>query len=1115
MQVKKRDGQIEDFEITKVEKAILKAARKVKEQLTDDILDKLKSYVLKKVSKLEEPIEILDIQKATEEALMKYNLFEVATEFHDYRQERDRVRFEKFTIIQEMEEKLSASNVQNQNANVDEHSFGGRKGEASSSMLKKLALDYMISPKFAKNHKNFVGYIHDLDSYRVGEHNCLSVPIDDLCDRPVTVKNPKDIRASQGIASFGEQVLVHIQSQSLMQFGGVSVTHLDWSSVPYMRASFWKRYQSAIEAYKAFTGETIENPVAKEDRKEVSITDKRYKANKKIWDIAYKELVKESDQAAEALIHNLGTLMSRSGNQLPFSSINYGTCTLEEGRVFSKSLLKTWDRGIGELGLTPIFPCGIFQYKKGVNDKPGTPNYDLKKEAIRVLVKRDYPNFANCDWSVQHKAFEQSQAIKKKVLTNLDKETFEKVGKLPIKIQERLGFTVDSKSGLVEMNKTEQPYEMMSTMGALAGHEHLYIKIADEIFDISIKDLFEYSKTGELKNARPAKLFFNKARVSKTGDKHIQEKSGIKVGSGVYSITYLPEDVTYFGSSENVCRRWAEHKSHIKLSGGLDAGPSFGDTDLSHYKFEVLEYTEDYQEAEKHYIEKCVNINLKGTNQLLYKKLNFKGTNVRPEFKKFPVPQELINLEDKDIKVFDINNNWVKIRHIFKNDKLNTPLMMRITYQENGKTYSIYATEDHPFFNGKGFTRADELKVGDKLYRADDQEMGIIYIEWCKGRMDSYDIGTESGTFVGSDIKMHNCRTYNGFDINFTEEYFEKVLKRTVEAGSIPNNMILSGIQKDGRGNIAPCTIVLPFVAMEAKKKAKENPEYVVDYFMDLLEKYIGDAKDELIERFNWIAAQPASSAKYMYNNNTMKGYEPEEGIRSALIHGTLAIGSLGTAEACTILLGEDQTTEKGMELAKKIEELYNSKCNEYKHNYKLNFGNYKTPAENLCFTSFKAFKKKYGVVPGVTNYTDKDGNVQEKLFFTNSFHIPVWKGPDEGIDWKKKIDLESQLTGYTNAGCITYLEISDSAKNNLEGIEQILDYEMGKDIPYAAFNFNINECTECGSTDVDDEACKCRVCGSTKINWLARITGYINGNYLETFNLGKQDEKKKRVKHC
>ena len=361
------------------------------------------------------------------------------------------------------------------------------------------------------------------------------------------------------------------------------------------------------------------------------------------------------------------------------------------------------------------------------------------------------------------------------------------------------------------------------------------------------------------------------------------------------------------------------------------------------------------------------------------------------------------------------------------------------------------------------------------------------------------------------------CRTANGFDINWFDSWKKEV--DNVINGNLPNHTFLAtGQQKDGRGNICPATIIMPTLAMEARKKAKDNPEYVVDFFMDILEKAIGDCKDELIERFNWICAQNPASAKFMYENGTMYGYIPEEGIRSALKHGTLAIGQIGLAETLQILIGCDHTTEKGMELAKKIEQLFKDKANEYKEHYKLNFGVYYTPAENLCFTAFKKFKKKYGEIKGVT-YSDIPGKEDSDLkdhreFFTNSMHVPVWAK----MDPFEKIDIESQLTGYSSAGCITYVELDDRTQNNLKALEQLVDYAMEKDIPYFAINVPADTCMECGFQGTIDN--ECPVCGAKDtpdfkvIQRLRRVTGYLTGDYETAFNLGKQDEVKHRYKH-
>ena len=471
-----------------------------------------------------------------------------------------------------------------------------------------------------------------------------------------------------------------------------------------------------------------------------SIDSEALKKHDAAYKYAMDKTIQELEQAVEGMYHNLNTLQSRSGNQLPFTSINYGTCTLPEGRMVTKALIEGSIKGIGKFHKTSIFPCGIFQCMKGVNRKPGDPNYDLFKLACKSTALRLYPNYANVDWSGN-------------------------AGYDP-----------------------ENPCTYFSTMG---------------------------------------------------------------------------------------------------------------------------------------------------------------------------------------------------------------------------------------------------------------------------------------------------CRTANGWDINCDDPKL--------------------GQLKDGRGNICPTTIIMPTVAMQAKKKAEKSGGDLVEEFMKLLDKKIHEAKDSLLERFDWITSQPEASAKFMYENGTMYGYKPEEGIKSALKHGTLAIGQLGLAETLHVLIGCNHTTKKGMELAKRIEQLFKDRCAEFKKEYKLNFGVYFTPAENLCFTAMKKFKAKYGEIP----------NVSDHDYFTNSMHIPVW----EKMTPFEKIDLESQLTGYSSAGCITYVELDGSAKNNIQAIEELVNYAMDKDIPYFAINVPNDVCMKCGY--MDDIGSACPMCGASDehIMRLRRVTGYLSTDY-RNFNYGKQKEVEMRKKH-
>lgn len=741
LQVRKRNGILVPFDKERIINAINKAFIEVdgalyEDDTANDIADEIKYAV--KTS--DEVVSVEKIQDMVEDYLMKSERRDVAKEYIRYRYKREIARKGQDDFIKAFSAKIQGSDIENQNANVDEMSFGGRVGAASDLQMKKYALDYLVSSKSRANHENNEIYIHDLNAYAVGMHNCLSIPFDDLLAKGFNTRQT-DVRPAGSINTAFQLVAVIFQLQSLQQFGGVSATHLDWTMVPYVRKSFYKhlmdgyKYLEGIENPKSLYGQETSNSFWMQY---VDIEDKDLKeCHPKAYQYAMDMTEKETHQAVEGMYHNLNTLQSRSGNQLPFTSINYGTCTLPEGRMVIKALLDVSIEGLGRLHKTSIFPCGIFQCAKGINRVPGDPNYDLFRLALKSTALRLYPNYANVDWS----------------------------------------------------------------------------------------------------------------------------------GNAGYD----------------------------------------------------------------------------------------------------------------------------------KNDP---------------KTY----------FSTMG------------------------------------------------------CRTANGFDINGL------------------------GQQKDGRGNICPVTVIMPTIAMKAKEYWENNPsgdDSCVETFMDMLDEKIYEAKDMLLERFEYICAQPAESAKFMYENGLMAGYD---GIttRSALQHGTLSLGQIGLAETLQILIGCDHTTKEGMELAKRIESLFKQRCAEFKNQYKLNFGVYYTPAENLCYTSLEKFKKKYGVIP----------NVSDREYFTNSIHVPVWKQ----ISPFDKIDIESQLTGYSSAGCITYVELDSGVKNNIDALEVLVNYAMDKDIPYFAINVPNDTCLECGYMDEFNDHCP--ECGSDHIQQLRRVTGYLTGNYKTAFNKGKIAETDDRVKH-
>ena len=625
---------------------------------------------------------------------------------------------------------LNCTDVKNSNANVDEYSFGGRKFEAAGLMLKEIAMEQFIKPEVAQAFKENRIYIHDMDNYATGMHNCLFVDFERLFKEGFTTRNG-DVRPPKSISTAMQQVAVIFQCQSQVQFGGVASAHIDFDLAPFVGMSFVKHFKDGLKFVNKMSDEEIADVLNKHAIKmgDRNVSTKYSEA----YDYAYELTERECLQAAQGLYHNLNTLESRAGSQLPFTSINFGRDTSPEGRMVSKSLLLASLDGIGKFHKTSIFPIAIFQHKKGINANPGDPNYDLKQLAIKSLCKRIYPNFVNCDFS-----------------GNIEDIT--------------------------------NPDTYMATMG---------------------------------------------------------------------------------------------------------------------------------------------------------------------------------------------------------------------------------------------------------------------------------------------------CRTMLGYDRHGF------------------------GYSKVGRGNITPMTLNLPKIGIKHGICLGERETADIVGFYNELDELLNLIETGLVDRYKFICSQNPKSGPFMYNNNTIRGFDGEN-IESAMKHGTLVIGQIGLAETLQILIKKDHTTEEGMELAKRIEKLFNDRCKEFKQTLKLNFGVYYTPAENLCHTAMKKFRTKYGNIQ----------NVSDKEFFTNSIHVPVWKK----VSPYEKIDIEAQLTGYSNAGCITYVELDSGAKNNLEALEQLVNYAMDKDIPYFAINVPNDTCLECGYCDELNDTCP--MCGGKEIQQLRRVTGYLTGNYKTAFNKGKQQETEMRYKH-
>lgn len=397
--IEKRDGSIVDFNKDKITNAILKAMKSV-DMVDEKEASNVTTQVVKEVNKDNKSIPgVEDIQDIVEEKLMK-KLPKVAKEYITYRNQRNIIRNRKSATMINIKKILNCSNVQNSNANIDEYSFGGRKNESANLIQKEIALNDLIDPEITEAYNEGRLYIHDLSEYTIGEHNCLFADIPRLLANGFEARNG-DVRPASCFATACQLLAVIFQIQSQCQFGGVADNAIDRHLAPYVRKSFIKHYKNGLHWFgnpgdwDTFTA----NHEFNIETASISAEWNIFKTfNRMAYMFAMESLEKEGLQSTQALYHNLNTLESRAGSQVPFTSINFGLDTSFEGRKVTEWCLKASIDGIGKNHSTSIFPISIFVNKKEVNDRVYTPNYDLKKLAIKSLTKRIYPNFANGDW---------------------------------------------------------------------------------------------------------------------------------------------------------------------------------------------------------------------------------------------------------------------------------------------------------------------------------------------------------------------------------------------------------------------------------------------------------------------------------------------------------------------------------------------------------------------------------------------------------------------------------------------------------------------------------------------------------------------------------------------
>ncbi len=397
--VKKRDGRSRVFNAEKIVNAINYAFKESKESIENERLDHIIERTLEEVEKLgKKTVQSAAIEKIIKELLMNHGYHQTAEAYILFSAEKQRVRetnSELFKTIREIgAADLKNSSLLRDNGNVNGATVASSYAKAGGEAWKTYNLMTHIKPANRIAHLNGDLHIHDLDYYSL-TMNCLFIPLADLLKRGFDTGNGY-IRQPHSIGSAGALAAILIQSSQNQMFGGQAFAHLDDDLAPYVEFSFKKNLKKQVDAYKRYTGIDFDDS----DIDKVSINDpvSGHTIPDPIIKAAIEETDKETYQAMEALVHNLNSLFSRSGNQLPFSSVNFGLNTTRAGRMVSLNLLKATEAGMGD-GATAIFPISICKMMMGINVDPDDPNYDIWEKSCEICAKRFYPNFVNADAS--------------------------------------------------------------------------------------------------------------------------------------------------------------------------------------------------------------------------------------------------------------------------------------------------------------------------------------------------------------------------------------------------------------------------------------------------------------------------------------------------------------------------------------------------------------------------------------------------------------------------------------------------------------------------------------------------------------------------------------------
>jgi anaerobic ribonucleoside-triphosphate reductase len=1097
LKVQKRDGRIVRFDKSLISKAIYKAMCEVgaiEEKIANDIASNIEKHTDK------EYLSVNEIQILVENELMKSDMPDVARAYIIYRNKRDKARNSKSNQIIADIIAAKKNDITRENANMNADTPAGMMMKVASERTKEFVDDYLLPDDILKLVNDNILHIHDKDYYPTKSLTCLQHPVDKILAEGFRAGHGES-RAAKRIETASILSCISMESVQNEMHGGQAIPAFDFYLAPYVR----KTYIEEIKKLEAFFGDLAhlyQTPIPDYLYQDTN----NFTGDDKLKQHAINMTVNRVHQAMEAFIHNMNTIHSRGGNQVVFSSINYGTDISAEGRCVIREMLNSTYNGVGNHA-TAIFPIQIWKKKRGVNFLSEDPNYDLYLLACKVTAKRFFPNFLNLD------------------------ATF-------------------NQSSLWKADDSKRYKHEVATMGCVDGQEIVTYKIDETVYVKPIEQMYKHLS-----------LLFNEKHQSEEGykDGYFVDLNNILIQDGdkfvqCYRIICNPDKGDWYTvtlTNGRVLTVTSDHPWSVKnkgvvltkdlclddeieltdsqLAGNIKADCN---TEMAWLKGFILCdgcYDEQMMSTigmdEEDILDKYCTIFEKSIGQTMFIKEQRRGhkgnyyelkahsnENVRTFRKELAREFGGIQKKNRTIPVFIFNSNE-NVRAAFlagmvdadgyinnhrKRAKVqigSTNKALAIQTAMLAQSFGIPAKIYENHYSSKDTTKIryrvefDAFKLllqfmsSKKKIDKYSEEYELIPIKSGKvskiefvGKRNakSYDVTTESEHFTVSGIRSHNCRT----------RVFED---RFGESTSI------------ARGNLSFSTINLPGLALSVMNEPKEKK---ISIFIDKLKQAINIAGKQLYNRYQFQCTAMAKQFPLLMSGMWVgsENLKPDDEVRSVLKHGTLGVGFIGLAECLISLVGKHHgESDKAQQLGLKIITFMRDEVKKLSDHYDLNFSVLATPAEGLSGKFTAKDKVKYGIISGVT---DKD-------YYTNSNHVPVYYHCSAA----HKAKIEAPYHELTRGGHIFYVELDGDATHNIEAVMDIVNLIDKYNIGYGSINHNRNRCLDCSYEDASKGLKVCPNCGSHNIDKLQRITGYLVGT-TDRWNSAKGAELEDRVTH-